>query len=92
MILSVEGFGEVMDDGDSSAFHSMQEVEIALERQRQYAKPETQLIDADTGKVLCWKCEKPIPMDRMEKHPQAAFCVLCLDIIEQRRKLRREER
>lgn len=89
-MLTADGFGEVRDTGDESARHAAQDVEIALEQRRRRALPVPQLTDAQTGAVLCWECEKPIPPERLATQPLAAFCVGCLEAIERRRKLRQE--
>ena len=89
-LIAVDGFGEVLDEGDKAARHNAQDVEIALARQREQARPGPQLTEPKTGAVLCWECEKPIPPDRLERHPRSTFCVPCLEQIELRQKLRRE--
>lgn len=90
MSLAAEGFGEVLDEGDQSARHAAQDVEIALLNTQAQALPVAQLTDAESGAVLCWECEKPILPERLAALPTAAFCVPCLQAIEHRRKLRRE--
>lgn len=88
--LAVDGFGEVLDEGDLAASHAAQEAAIALAARRRGAAPEAQMTDPETGAVLCRECGRPVPPGRLAVLPMAAFCVPCLELIELRQRLYRE--
>ena len=86
--LSQEIHGDVEDEADRSANYQLAANLIALEAHREKAKPPAQLKRVD-GTVLCRECEEPIPLVRLERLPDAAFCVDCLAVLELREKLNR---
>ena len=86
-MIAAEGYGEVLDTGDAAARLADMEVFIVLDRHQQAALPHAQLTDPVTGEILCWECEKPICAERLAVFPMAAFCVPCLERIEDQRRL-----
>jgi RNA polymerase-binding transcription factor DksA len=79
-----------MDDIDRAQERQLVETTRALKARVGRSQPSPQLICADSGAVLCWECNEPIPAERLAREPKAGFCVVCQSAIEQRRKNRRE--
>ena len=78
--------GNVEDTADQSARLQQIENETALRQHRLKFQREAQDIDAD-GTVWCkGDCGGKVPPERLAILPLAAYCVDCLDIIEQQDK------
>jgi RNA polymerase-binding transcription factor DksA len=75
--------GDVEDDADRASIRQFIDIETALQA-RQAIAPVAQLIVG--GVVVCKGCEKPIPPERLQRHPDSACCVPCLSEIETKEK------
>lgn len=76
----------VADEADQAAAWQLADQEAAILQHRLQTQPIPQLFTEDGESVLCWECANPIPLERLAVHPQAAFCVPCLEQIEKRQK------
>jgi RNA polymerase-binding transcription factor DksA len=79
-----------MDDLDRAQARELFDTAQAVKAQVERAAPiRPQLICAESGAVLCWDSNEPIPLARLEQEPHASLCVPCLTQIEAGRKARR---
>lgn len=75
----------VADEGDKASAWQLADIDAALRQHREATKPPPQWV-GDDGTVLCLECGLPIPLERLERHPDSAWCVPCLSEIEHRKK------
>jgi RNA polymerase-binding transcription factor DksA len=75
------------DEADMSQPRIDFELDLAIKNHRHHIHELPQMIDVQTGEVLCWECNAVIPAERLAVVPTATYCVGCLQVIERRHKL-----
>jgi RNA polymerase-binding transcription factor DksA len=75
-----------MDDIERAQERQLVDNEVALLEHEARTTAGPQLIDADTGAVLCWQCNEPIPPARLAAQPYAGYCIECQADLEARQK------
>ncbi len=88
-----ESAQNIPDDADSATQSYDRQLVLTLGEQ---GWEKLKLVDEALDKLrsqefgICDQCEKPIPEARLDLVPFAQYCVLCLDQIEEKNKLRKD--
>jgi RNA polymerase-binding transcription factor DksA len=79
-----------VDDVERAQLRQLVDTDLALREHQGRDSAGPQLIDAQTGAVICWQCNEPIPAERLAVQPEARLCVDCQTEQEQRASARRK--